>query len=179
VTGKFIYSRLADQGAGKEKGQGTASGFAIDVGILYLMSSRLTFGAALTNLGPKMAYIDAAQSDDLPRNLAFGFAYKLMRSDYINILVTAEANKLMVGLDDGFSREIEEMIFNAGAEFAYSDLIAFRAGYIYDQEGDIRAPTLGFGLSPVSWGSFDFAYIPSSEDLSLANTVRVSLRFIL
>jgi len=176
---KLIYSRLAEQGAGKEQGKGTSTGFAVDLGMLYLLSSRLTFGAALTNLGPKMSYIDAAQSDDLPRNLAMGFAYKLMQSEYTSVLLTAEANKLMVGLDDGIGTEVKEVIFNAGGEFAYAGLIAFRAGYIYDQEGDIKTVTLGAGLRPIAWGSFDFSYIPSQNNFSLANTLRVSLRIIL
>lgn len=176
---KLIYSRLADQGAGEEKGSGTATGFAVDLGMLYLINQKLTFGMALTNLGPKMAYIDAAQSDDLPRNLAVGFAYKLMQSEYTSVLLTAEANKLMVGLDDGLKTELKETILNAGGEFAYANLIAFRAGYIYDREGDIKTVTLGAGLHPISWGAFDFSYIPSQNNFSLANTLRVSLRFIL
>ncbi|MCH7948775.1 MAG: hypothetical protein IIC66_13360, partial [candidate division Zixibacteria bacterium] len=44
VTGKFIYSKLSDQGAGIEQGKGTSSGFAIDLGLLYHMNSRLTLG---------------------------------------------------------------------------------------------------------------------------------------
>ena len=179
ISAKFIYSRLAPQGQGKEQGTGTASGFAVDLGILYHISSRLTFGAALTNLGPKLTYIDAAQSDDLPRNLAMGFSYKLLRSDYIKMLVTIEANKLLVGLDDNVGEEAKQTVINGGGEFTYADLFSARAGYIYDQEGDIKTITLGFGLSPFSWGEFDFAYIPSQDDFSLANTLRISLRLIL
>ena len=176
---KFIYSRLSDQGAGQEKGKGTSSGFAVDLGLLYLMSPRLQWGLALTNIGPKMAYIDAAQSDDLPRNLAFGFAYKLVRSDYNQIMITAEVNKLMVGLDDGFSQEIKEAILNGGIEYMYNDLIAARAGYIYDQEGDIKTPTVGVGLQLFERFKFDFSYVPSQSDLALANTLRISLGVML
>jgi hypothetical protein len=179
VTAKFIYSRLAPQGQAKEQGTGTATGFAIDLGMLYHLNSRLTFGAALTNLGPKLTYIDAAQSDDLPRNMALGFAYKLLRSDYIKMLVTIEANKLLVGLDDKLSEEARQTVINGGAEFKYADLFSARLGYIYDQEGEIKTPTVGFGLSPFAWGEFDFAYIPSQDDFSLANTLRISLRIIL
>ena len=176
---KVIYSRLAEQGAGKEQGKGTSTGFAVDLGMLYMLSSKLTFGTALTNLGPKMSYIDAAQSDDLPRNLAVGFAFKPMQSEYTSLLLTAEANKLMVGLNDGIGTELKEIIWNVGGEFAYADLIAFRAGYIYDREGDIKTATVGAGLHPISWLGFDFSYIPSQSDFSLANTLRVSLRIIL
>jgi hypothetical protein len=175
---KVIYSRLSPQGAGAEQGSGTATGFAIDVGLLYHMNSRLTWGLAFTNLGPRMSYIDADQSDDLPRNLAIGFSYKLLRSDYTSLIVTAEINKLMVGLDDRSSEELQQSVINGGLEFTYASLFAARAGYIYDQEGEIKTPTLGFGVAPFSWGEFDFAYIPSQEDFSLANTLRISLRLI-
>jgi len=175
---KVIYSRLTDQGAGMEQGSGTATGFGVDLGLLYHMSSRLTWGMAITNLGPKMSYIDAAQSDPLPRNLAIGFAYTLLQSDYTKLLVTAEVNKLMVGLDDRSGEELKQSVINGGGEFTYANLFAVRAGYIYDQEGSIKTPTLGFGLSPFSWGEFDFAYIPSQDDFSLANTLRISARFV-
>jgi hypothetical protein len=175
---KLIRSQLSDQGAGTEKGSGSSTGYAIDVGMLYHFSSRLTGGAALTNIGPKMSYIDAAQSDDLPRNLAIGLSYKLLRSEYTSLIATVEANKLMVGLTGKTSKELQEAIYNGGFEFAYANLLAVRGGYIYDQEGEVKTFTVGFGLSPFAWGGVDFAYIPSQKDFSLANTLRISLRII-
>ena len=178
ISAKLIYSRLADQGAGEERGQGTSTGFAVDLGLLYQMSQRLNLGLAITNIGPKMAYIDAAQSDDLPRNLAVGFAYKLLNSQYNSLLITFEANKLLVGLNDGFSSELKEVVYNGGGEFSYANLIAVRVGYIYDQEGAIKTVTFGAGLRPLDWLKADFAYIPSSDDVALANTLRISLAIL-
>jgi len=178
IGAKIIYSRLAPQGAGDEQGKGTSTGFALDLGLLYRWSDRFNLGLAITNLGPKMAYIDAAQSDDLPRNLAFGFAYQLMRSDYSQLLITSEINKILVGLNDGLSQELKEMVINSGAEFVYARLIALRAGYIYDQEGNIKTMTLGVGLSLAQKFKFDFAYIPNNSSVALANTLRVSISFV-
>ncbi len=171
---KFIYSRLADQGAGIEQGSGTSSGFALDLGLLYHWTPRLSLGMAVTNIGPKMKYIDAAQSDDLPRNLAFGFAYKLINKQDLRVLVTAEGNKLLVGLNDGLSQEFKEVILNGGMEVSYVNLIAARLGYIYDQEGQVKALTVGFGLNLIDLLKVDLAYIPSQNDVALANTLRVS-----
>ena len=134
----------------------------------------MNLGLAVTNLGPKMSYLDAAQSDDLPRNLALGFAYKLINSDYNRLLLTAEANKILVGLDDGIGTELEETVFNGGVEWEYMDLFAVRAGRIHDEEGDVKVWTLGAGLSPLDFLRVDFAYIPSSKDDALANTLRIS-----
>ncbi len=180
VSAKIIYSRLADQGAGQEQGKGTSTGFAVDFGLLYNWTPRMTLGMAVTNIGPKMAYIDAAQADNLPTNLAMGFAYKLLRSDYYQFLVTLEANKLLVGLDDGFDefKTAEGVIVNGGAEFTYASLISLRGGYIYDDEGQVKTMTLGVGLRPISKLRFDFAYIPSNDEVVLANTLRMSIAFL-
>ena len=160
---------------GKEQGQGTATVFALDAGLLYHATPRLNFGVAITNVGPKVSYIDAAQSDDLPRNLSVGFAYKLLQSEYNSLLVTAEANKILVGLNDGFSQEMKELIYNMGMEFTYANMFAARLGYIYDQEGQIKAFTVGAGLRLFDVAKADFSYIPSQNDIALANTLRMSL----
>ncbi len=175
VSAKIIYSKLSEQGAGIERGSGTSTGFGVDLGLLYHMTSRLTWGLAITNIGPQMTYIDAAQSDDLPRNLGFGLAYKLLQSDYYRLLVTVELNKELVGVDDGLSQELKETIYNGGAEFMYANIFAIRAGYIYDQDGNVKNLTLGAGLSPLENMHFDFSYIPSGNSSVLANTLRVSL----
>jgi len=175
ISAKILYSKLADVGAGKEQGKGTASGFALDFGLLYKLNNRLTLGAALTNLGPNMAYIDAAQADPLPLNLALGFSYKLLQSDYYHFMVTSEINKLMVGLHDSFSEEFKQAVINSGGEFVYADILALRAGYIYDQEGGIKTVTLGAGLKPLNKIKFDFSYIPSNSNVILENTLRISL----
>ncbi|NOY89464.1 MAG: PorV/PorQ family protein [FCB group bacterium] len=175
ISAKFLYSKLSDVGAGKEQGKGTSSGFALDFGLLYKLTNRFTLGAALTNAGPNMAYIDAAQADPLPLNLAFGFSYKLLQSDYYHFMVTSEINKLMVGLNDSFGEELRQTVINSGGEFVYADILALRAGYMYDQEGGIKTVTLGAGLKPLNKIKFDFSYIPSNNNVILENTLRISL----
>ncbi len=180
LSAKLIYSHLSDQGAGQEKGSGTSWGIALDAGMLYKLGNGFTLGMAVTNFGPDISYIDVAQSDPLPRNAAFGFAWKVIDSRYNRLLITAEANKSLIGITnviDHFSREMKDIIYNGGAEYWYSDFIAFRAGYIFDEEGDVKTPTLGFGLAYKSF-KFDFAYIPSNDDVPLANTMRLSLGII-
>ncbi|MEA3296282.1 MAG: PorV/PorQ family protein, partial [candidate division Zixibacteria bacterium] len=178
LSAKLLYSKLSDLGTGLEKGRGTSSGFALDFGLLYQMTKRLTWGAALTNIGPSMAYIDAAQSDNLPRNLSLGLAYKLLQTDYYHLLVTAEVNKIMVGLDDGVRKEMEQLVLNSGAEFLYSRIFALRAGYVHDEEGDVKMMTLGVGLALFDTFKFDFSYIPSNSTESLRNTLRISVSIL-
>jgi hypothetical protein len=175
LSAKVIYSRLSTVGAGKEVGSGQATSFAAEGGILYSLSRKLRLGMVMTNLGPNLSYIDAAQSDPLPRNLAIGFAYRLVDSPYNRLTLVGEINKLMTSLGDGFSQELREAVENVGMEYWYGSLLALRAGYIYDQEGQIKTPTLGVGLQYKGKYRLDFAYIPSSKTTPLANTLRTSL----
>ncbi|MFH1891542.1 MAG: PorV/PorQ family protein [Candidatus Zixiibacteriota bacterium] len=175
ISAKIIYSKLSDQGSGAEIGSGTATAFAVDAGILYRTPiPKLTLGAALTNLGPNIAYIDAAQSDPLPRNLAVGLAYDLLRNPYNKLTLIGEVNKRITDLNDGFSEELKEAIQNVGFEYWYGSFIALRAGYKNDDVGSINYFTVGAGLQ-FRQLRFDFAYIPSSETVPLANTLRISL----
>ena len=175
LSAKIIYSRLSDQGSGAEIGSGTATAFAVDAGILYRTPiPKLTLGAAITNLGPNIAYIDAAQSDPLPRNLGVGLAYDLIRNPYNKLTLLTEVNKRLTDLDDGFSEELREAIQSVGFEYWYGSFIALRAGYKNDDAGSIDYFTVGAGLQYRQL-RFDFAYIPSSETVPLANTLRISL----
>jgi len=203
LSAKVIYSNLSqDFGAGKEKGEGTSTGLALDIGLLYEVDPRLKIGMALTNLGPDIAYIDVEQADPLPRNLAIGLAWKMINSEYNEITFTVEANKSLAERDKtileeskevaadpqgelkglflnpftagGWSNAFKGVIINSGMEYRYSNFFFVRGGYIHDEEGDIKTPTIGVGLS-YSLFRFDFAYIPSSKDLPLANTMRFSL----
>jgi hypothetical protein len=239
ISGKIIYSHLADQGAGYEKGKGSGSSFALDAGLLsnlwvqsdpkwsklipclaldawmltkgwaeregtkvikyipdvgdttvvekpksyhypglgilsYFLAKKIDLGIAATNFGPNIAYIDLNQSDPLPRNLAVGLAFRFVDTPFNKLTGTFEVNKELVGLDDPMKTEIKEAIENMGIEYWYGTYVALRAGYIYDRAGDIKTPTFGAGLQYGHF-HFDFAYIPSSKDLALANTMRFSM----
>jgi len=170
---KFIYSHLSTIGAAQEKGNGIASAFAADVGMLYKITDRMQFGAAVTNLGPNITYVDAAQSDPLPRNLGVGISYKIVNTAYNRLVVQYEMNKLLTDMDRSFSSQLKETIWHVGGEYWYSNLIAIRAGYKNDQDGQVKHLTLGAGLQ-FRMLELDFAYIPSSTDSPLANTLRIS-----
>jgi len=173
LSAKIIYSHLSDRGAGMERGKGSGSSFALDMGFLYHLK-RLSLGGALTNLGPNIAYIDLNQSDPLPRNLALGFAYRIVDTPFNRLTATFEVNKELVGLGDPLSQEIDEAIENMGIEYWYGSYVSLRAGYVYDQVGDIKNPTFGAGLQYGIF-RFDFAYIPSSKTSALSNTMRFSM----
>lgn len=178
VSAKLIYSQLSKVGTAAEQGTGTATGVALDFGVLWDVSNRFGVGCAITNLGPKISYIDAAQADYLPSNLALGFKVNLLNSEYNRAIFTAEVNKSLVAIQDGFSEEIRQLVINGGIEYSYSDLFAARFGYIWDDEGKVKTPTIGFGVTPMSKFVFDFAYIPSTTKTALSNTLRISMQIL-
>lgn len=176
LSARYINSHLADVGAIMEKGKGVGFSFAVDGGILYDISNRITFASTITNIGPEIAYIDADQADPLPRKLALAFAYKLVNTPFNKLTVIGEADKLLVDLNDDIETEIKEIIPHIGAEYWYSNYVSLRAGYIYDEIGVQRYLTLGASLQWTNY-RFDFSYIPASDERynRMGNTMRFSM----
>ncbi len=171
---KIIHSRLSDVGAGKERGKGIGTTFAVDSGLLYQPYNYLKLGAVLQNLGPKMAYIDASQADPIPFTLKVGTSFKAIDDDYNHLLFTLDLNKELIGMDDPLRQELREVIGNVGMEYWYGTFVGIRAGYLYDREGDIKAPTFGAGLQYSNY-RFDFGYVAAKEGHPLSDQMRFSL----
>jgi len=196
VTLKFIYSNLAPQGAGAEKGDGRATAFAVDIGYLHknLLFNDLSFGVNRTNLGPKITYIDAAQADPLPTNLRLGFSYRLINQEFNTLTIATELDRLLVApnpdkeegadpvlkalvtawTDEPLSDELKHIIYNVGAEYWYSNFVALRLGYHYDRVGRVKYIAFGAGLKYSSLG-LDFGYVSAGENHPLSDTMRFSL----
>lgn len=187
ITMKLIYSHLADVGAGKEKGKGVGSTFAADLGVLYEPPIQgLKIGAALRNLGPKITYIDARQADPLPLHLVLGSSYKVLDTEYNDILVVLDFYKPLVQAkgsflesmmsawaDEKIKDEMDQIDLHAGIEYTYSSFLALRAGYSYDKDGELKTPTFGFGLK-YNWIQMDYAYLPA-QDTPLQDNSRFSI----
>jgi hypothetical protein len=173
---RYINSHLSDVGAGKEKGSGVGYSVAVDGGVIYDMSRRLTLAATVTNIGPNISYIDANQSDPLPRKLAVGYVYRLVDNPYNKLSFIGEATKLLVDLNHSVKTEVQEIIPHVGLEYWYSNYIAGRVGYVYDKVGVQRYVTLGLSLQYSNY-RFDFSYIPTTNENynRLGNTIRFSM----
>ena len=188
ATLKLIRSNLADQGAGAERGSGVANAVAMDVGFLWQglgwerfdqvrantaiitnetarsmlynrMLPGLSFGVALSNLGPKIAYIDASQADPLPLNIRFGLGFTL-DTDIIGFQAGLDIYKPLISdgsfasntvtawFDESFKDEFLEMDYHLGAEFTWLMFYSARAGYSFDWDGELRGPSVGVGIGP-------------------------------
>jgi len=73
-----------------------------------------------------------------------------------------------------FTKELEEMVYNVGMEYWYTDAFALRAGYIHDYEGKIFNPTFGAGIRLLQYG-FDFGYTAGEQGHPRANTMFFSV----
>jgi hypothetical protein len=174
---KFVYVSLAPAWATIEGTSGTGHSVAVDFGglwkvpdfdLLGLPVRRLNLGLAVTNLGPSITFINRDQAADLPRNLRGGFAYTPILGDAARFTIAAEVNRPLVE----FKRS---NTFHAGAEFVYAELIAVRAGYVYDKDGNIKDPTYGLGFMFNNRVRIDWASVPQSQEL--ARVHRWSLGF--
>lgn len=187
---RFIRSSLSDVGAGSEKGDGKANAFAVDLGWLYKAGfiRGLSFGLNLSNLGPKITYIDASQASPLPTNLKVGVAYKVLDTEFNRLTVAFDFNKLLVkaykdGTSDPWYKALytswddglKDAIYGAGLEYWYSNLIALRTGYHVDEEGKANYATFGFGIK-YSLYRFDFGYVATGDEgHPLSGTSRFAL----
>lgn len=190
---RYIHSHLSPVGAVEEEGKGIGNAFAVDLGILYKLPflKGLSLGANLSNMGPKITYIDAAQADALPTNLKIGFAYRLLDLEYNKLTLAIDTNKLLVvkhgnetepfykaiftAWTDGSLREqASRLISSFGVEYVYNNMIYLRAGYYYDEEGKVKYPSFGAGLQ-YSQFRFDFAYVAAEQGHPLSDTMRFSL----
>ncbi len=195
---RFIYSKLADQGVGAERGKGTGASVGVDLALLYKFGfiNGLSFGVNLSNMGPKITYIDASQADPIPTNLKFGFAYKILNTEYNKLTMVVDINKLMVvkktnekgettsdpfykalitaWTTDGFNTQIKKANASIGLEYWYGNFFALRAGYFYEDIGKRRFATFGAGIRYSMYG-FDFGYIAGEQGHPLTDTMRFTL----
>lgn len=314
VNLKFAYQMLSKVSTGSEQGNGDSFHLGFDVGyqLRRLFNNHLDLGIAISNIGPKIAFIDDAQADPQPTNLKVGMNLKLMNENHNKLSVVFDVNRILAsshpamdvnnnfliennspidenpgeesytdnwfkgiftsftddwkytgdvdysgdgiiggydengnkvgwynengeyinkfiptngeaywvntvtgehldapgGYNEGgtgngdewgaygsdarnfsedvaevgsessgsIKNELNELIYNAGVEYVYNSMFALRAGFIYDQSGDVMNPTVGFGFIYRGLG-FDFAYTGGAEGHPLANTMRYSLRY--
>jgi hypothetical protein len=212
---RLIHSRLSDQTVGQEQGKGVATTVSFDVGAMWRperlvlplinedIGNRFSIGMNLSNLGPKIYYIDQAQADPIPTNFRLGFAYKILDDDYNQLLYTLDFSKLLVSkradgttrefyqaifaawADKPLSEELRDIVTSTGLEYWYGTpgdfLFALRTGFFYEDPsyGNRKFVTFGAGIRYDMYG-FDFSYIttdifPDGENHPLSNTLRFSV----
>ncbi|MCX6150130.1 MAG: type IX secretion system outer membrane channel protein PorV [Ignavibacteriales bacterium] len=106
---RVIHSRLSGKiKVGEQLGEGSATSVSFDIGGMWRPSSlvipftdedlgnRFSMGVNLSNIGPKIYYINKAQADPIPTNFRLGFAYKILDDEYNSLIYTLDFSKLLV-----------------------------------------------------------------------------------
>lgn len=213
---RLIHSRLSDSGAGKEIGSGVSTTVSFDIATMWRpahlelpflgdIGNNFSVGLNLSNLGPKIYYMQQSQADPIPTSLRVGFAARIFQDEYNSLTYTLDFNKLLIGVIDsttGKRPEFYKAIFSSwvdrpftevlktintamGLEYWYgipSDfMFALRFGFFYEDpnHGNRKFVTLGAGVRYELMG-FDFSYITTdvfkgTENHPLSNTLRFTL----
>ncbi len=213
---RIIHSRLSDKPTENEQGSGVATSVSFDLSAMWRpeeldipligdFGNRLSIGLNLSNLGPKISYIDQAQADPIPTNFRLGFAFRLFEDDFNSLTYTLDFSKLLVNrpdsneqrdefykaiftswADQSLGEEIRDIVTSMGFEYWYGDptdfQFALRAGMFYEDPsyGNRKFVTIGAGIRYDLYG-FDFSYITtdvlpnSDENHPLSDTLRFTL----
>ena len=188
----------------------TINSFAFDLSGYY-QSDEKNFGTFdgiirggfnISNIGPKVSYIDGGRRNFIPTNLKLGAGFDFILDQYNVLGVTLETNKLLVptppnDLDDdigfvegmftsfgdapgGFSEEMQEFTWALGSEYLYNDIFALRAGYFHESKtkGARQFFTVGAGIE-FNAVNIDVSYLFNASDINnpLENALRFSVGF--
>lgn len=181
--------------------------FAADLGVFYTKAvekeeykvNTFNFGAVMSNIGSKISY-NSNRKDFLPMNLGVGAAYTTQFDAYNKITFALDVNKLLVpalqysgvdtqvgivkGIFNSFSTgdQFAQLNFALGAEYWYQNIIAFRAGYFYEDKnnGDRQYFTTGIGIRYNVFQLNASYLVPQGSGINrnpLSNTLRFTLMF--
>ena len=103
LTGKFIYSNLAEGQRVDGIAIKAATAFATDISMFYKTKmdlggykSNLKAGLSITNIGNKITYTESTEKDFLPQNLGLGASLEMNFDDYNSMSFIVDLNKLLL-----------------------------------------------------------------------------------
>jgi hypothetical protein len=105
----LIHSRLSPEiSVGEQTGSGSATSISFDIAAMWRpvtfvlplldedIGGKFSLGFNLSNLGPKIYYLQKAQADPIPTNFRLGFAYKVLDDEFNSLIYTLDFSKLLV-----------------------------------------------------------------------------------
>ncbi len=98
LNAKILHQNLTGQGAGAERGEGVSTDFAFDIAYLKkgFLIPKLDMGITVTNIGPKVSFIDEAQADPMPTNLTLGLNYRMIDTEFNKLNIVIDIDKMLV-----------------------------------------------------------------------------------
>lgn len=152
-----VMAKSVQQNLGEDK----SSGIAVDAGLLMRMTSRLSLGFALQNMGSNQKI--GTVENKLPLNIRGGLGYMLSKK----VLACADYEKP----NDADAR------LHAGAEYSMTDTFILRAGY---NTSSAVGFTAGVGIiTPVAFGTDGDSWWKDSMSRDLSHrVVRVDYAYV-
>lgn len=171
---KYFRDELAPDKVTQDQQAGSGDSWAVDLGGHYRPWSRLKLGLAVTNLGPKITFVDEAQADPMPRTIRAGISARAYES-------AIQSVNIIVDYLDSWVDDDETHVWGYGAEWGYSGYLFLRFGYKDDPEGDIQAITGGVGLDLSNFTDqkivFDYGNVPQAEGLERVHRISLTFEF--
>lgn len=190
---KIIYSNLANVQVESQTEKGVTTAFGLDLGLLYrknILNYNTQFGVSISNMGPNVSYVDEKQADPMPMVLRAGFAVDVLKNEFHSVMLTYQFDRELTYREGAEADEFPKGIFTTwkqndnfelfthsiGAEYWYTNLIAFRAGYFYEspKAGNRKFLSVGMGLKYLNF-KFDLSYLSANETVPLGETIRLSV----
>jgi hypothetical protein len=188
VNFRIIHSRLSGENikVGAQEGKGVATSVSFDIAAMWRpeklvlplieedIGNKFSVGINLSNLGPKIYYINQAQADPIPTNFRLGFAYKIIDEDFNSLIYTLDFSKLLVSkkmvvtdrgdkIDTTYtSKDWYEAIFAAWGDKPFSEelrdiVTSMGLEYWYGQPGDfLFALRAGYFYEDPNYGNRKF-----------------------
>ncbi len=174
----YAYEHLTDQAGGVNQQ------LLFNGGVLYRTPLKgLSCGLAFIHIGPNKTSSGTENNNPqseyswpAPRTMRLGLSYKVLSNDLNDLLVTADASKLLMNLNDHLNDELGQAVYSGGAEYVYAKMVAVRAGYYQDRWGEIKGLSLGFGFTYHGL-SFDYARVPEGQLFNDQNRFAVGYTF--
>ena len=199
---RFIHSNLTgDFNSTNGNASKPGNTAAADLGFYYNNDydfagtpTKISFGAVLQNLGPKISYSNNNQSYFIPTTLRIGTSIVGDLDVYNKLGLNLDISKLLVppysdptdntsvleGIGQSFSDgTLQDLMLGGGLEYAYNELFYARGGYYYESpdNGDRQYLTVGIGITYQVFGMEISYLIPTtgSQNHPLNNTLRFTL----
>jgi Type IX secretion system protein PorV len=180
---RIIHSRLSDQPTGEEQGKGVATSVSFDIAAMWRpgkfvipfidedIGGRFSAGVNLSNLGPKISYIDRSQADPIPTQIRLGFAYQVFGDEFNSLIYTLDFSRLLIdktpidsskGIYTSTSKEFYQAIFTSWTSKPFSEVLrsfvtSMGLEYWYGTPGDfLFALRTGFFYEDPSYGNRKF-----------------------
>ena len=187
---RLIHSRLSDKPTGQEQGKGVATSVSFDIAGMWRpmtfvipfvdedIGGKISIGANLSNLGPKISYIDRAQADPIPTQIRLGFAYQLFGDEFNSLMYTLDFSRLLIdktpqqtiyneagdsiGVNPSASKEFYQAIFTSWTDKPFSEVLrsfvtSMGLEYWYGTPGDfLFALRTGFFYEDPGFGNRKF-----------------------